>query len=597
LDDFFHFFLETQNKTQAKDLWGGNQEESSHLGPPAVGRRMKREAEDEGNSKEGTTFARLFLSRGKRRRTDGDANDDNAAAVGDAARPGQPRSPPSTNSPPDQVSVDTQAPPPAFVGFTTGSGRKLAPPKASVEQAMKRFLNDDHDDDKDDLPQPEQSPPPAFVGFTTGSGRKLAPPKASVEQAMKRFLDDDDGDNNSNDDGTTHPTRLPQPNQSPPPAFVGFTTGSGRKLAPPKASVEQAMKRFLDDDGGDGDDDGHLGGAQAAAGAMFGGFTTGSGKKLEPPKASVEQAMKRFLDDDDDEGDLTTTTSTTTQHSNARLPPHHQPPPGGGGGGFTTARGRTLDPPRASVERAMRRMLEDNDDGSKVQDVATDKQNVTLSRQEEGSETLESGPPPSASFGGFKTVSGKAIQVSAAALVRSRQLLADDEDDDNDSRNDASVLERAFASPAPAPRCASSNSREDDEDDADMLLELSTCAEDESASAPLRSPSSPPASKAVAPASRSLLIRPPLGPLASSASSTTSPTPVLTSPFAYPASSVRSTPPRPTPTPTTTFTPRAASDPPRVVITPTPHPTTPSASTTGYLSMCPPSAFQLAATL
>lgn len=430
-----------------------------------------------------------------------------------------------------------------FVGFTTGRGKRVKVSESSLEKA-KRILDDDNEKREQECSQGPPMPS-GGQGFTTASGRKINTSEASLTRARARFFTEHEGAEDERgplpnwDQALT--AEKPVGEEGETPVMVGFTTARGRHLEPSAANVELAMRKLFDADSGEErrPPSHSVSSPQTEEQQMppqFVGFTTGLGRRLNPSAIKVDQAMNQMLADEETHqaqskvSDNQDNDTMETLDTSAPV-------------GFTTGRGRRLSPPRANVEKALRSFLEDNDDeGTKQRkqglgmsrdftagkDQTTRKENQ-MDRKSEDRERHEAAAD-SGHFYGFKTGSGKTVEVSAASLARSRKLLEDAETDETS----------LISSDAQSKPDGSNPVEEEMDDDAGMLLELSgfTSDEKDTSYSPPPRPSTASSSNlnSHSGASTGLSNRP--RPNAAGLLTKTN-----TSSFAYPNTPVRSTPP------------------------------------------------------
>ena len=195
-----------------------------------------------------------------------------------------------------------------FGGFSSAGKTPLPQLSAAAnERAMQMMQDSDMDIDNGGFQKntcsaalPFGSVPPAaeqpgFIpphigagGFSSGSGKKLAPVSNVAVERWSKELAEESGEIG----GRSGPA---------PQQLGGFSSGSGRKLAPvSKAAVDRWSKEFS---GIDGD----AAGRQASsvptatpASGTLGGFSSGSGKKLAPvSKIAMDKWSKELTKDAD----------------------------------------------------------------------------------------------------------------------------------------------------------------------------------------------------------------------------------------------------------------------------------------------------------
>ncbi|KAF9128163.1 Breast cancer 2, early onset [Mortierella sp. 14UC] len=130
-------------------------------------------------------------------------------------------------------------------GFSTGTGKKLAPASKAVIDKWAKELMEDEPVAGGLLGQPSIDPKllggmPSQGGFSTGTGKKLAPAsKAALEKWSKEFMDDEDSNSGHGD--------LPIAS-SDGPSLSGFLSGSGKAVAPISSAVLDKWSKELSKD-------------------------------------------------------------------------------------------------------------------------------------------------------------------------------------------------------------------------------------------------------------------------------------------------------------------------------------------------------------
>ncbi|KAG0249873.1 hypothetical protein BG011_008857 [Mortierella polycephala] len=208
--------------------------------------------------------------------------------------------------------------------------------------------------------------PPSFAGggFSSASGKKLAPTsKATLARIANLFEMDDNLDEASM-------ARDCQDNFDLPRTFGGFQSAGGKTLPSVSKAARDRAELFLQDgsvsDGEQGSVNKHLvapmspssvASAQPHPPLEFGGFASGNGRKLAPvAKEQLEKWSKQFAQDEDSYTAHQTARELVRAPSSA-LPsaPPSAPPPGTNQfGGFASGSGRALAPiSKAAQARAL----------------------------------------------------------------------------------------------------------------------------------------------------------------------------------------------------------------------------------------------------
>ncbi|KAK3848342.1 MAG: hypothetical protein J3R72DRAFT_518369 [Linnemannia gamsii] len=190
-------------------------------------------------------------------------------------------------------------------GFTSGSGKKLAPASdAAMDKWSKELMGDDLDaggfQGNASLPPVLFSGVPSLGGFSSGNGKRLAPPSKAAMDMWSKELMDDEGSNNSQGNA---PVALNLSRGVPP--LGGLSSGSGKTLAPiSTAALDKWSKELMGDESGDGMHESLKPTPAVLSGVpSLGGFSSGSGKKLAPAsKAVMDKWSKELAEDLDGSG-------------------------------------------------------------------------------------------------------------------------------------------------------------------------------------------------------------------------------------------------------------------------------------------------------
>ncbi|KAG0309974.1 hypothetical protein BGZ97_012914 [Linnemannia gamsii] len=226
------------------------------------------------------------------------------------------------------------APPFMGGGFSSASGRKLeAISSAALTRAARMFANDEDGVTERNLGSegviPEHRPGHVgdlggFDGFST-AGKKPLPQisSAAKERAMRMMQDsemdiDDSGFQESTDSAATPFSNVPPAAERSGiiPPYVGasgFSSGSGKKLAPvSNAAMEKWSREFTEDNDGSCEN--------GPPPQQSGGFSSGSGRNLAlVSKAAVDIWSKEFSDPGDSTDGLRETLVPTAMLSGGSL--------------------------------------------------------------------------------------------------------------------------------------------------------------------------------------------------------------------------------------------------------------------------------------
>ncbi|KAI1315800.1 Breast cancer 2, early onset [Mortierella claussenii] len=237
-------------------------------------------------------------------------------------------------------------------GFSTAAGKHLAPiSKAALARVANLFEDQDEPSaiSGSGFNSGHEGPnahgitpaPVSFSGFKT-AGNKALPPTSKAAQARATLLFQDD---NVNVDMAAESmpcpnsrSRAPQQQQQ----FGGFTSGTGKKLAPvSNEAMDKWSKQFAEDNIAESD--------PRALSLQLGGFAPGSRKALAPTSKAVQEGVQNVLDLDE--------SASVAPVSAARMipfHPQHSGLQGKGFGGFLSGTGKSLAPiSKAAQERAM----------------------------------------------------------------------------------------------------------------------------------------------------------------------------------------------------------------------------------------------------
>ncbi|KAF9147261.1 Breast cancer 2, early onset [Linnemannia schmuckeri] len=174
-------------------------------------------------------------------------------------------------------------------GFSSGSGKKLAPvSNAATERWSKEFAENNANIGGQPGPAPHQ-----LGGFSSGSGRKLAPvSKAALDKWSKEFSE-------VGDDTGGLPESLLPTGKTTTITLGGFSSGSGKKIAPTsKAAMEKWSKELAKDADNTGSRRASEPGRPQALAtpALEVGFASGTGKALAPISKAAQARAYSFLE-------------------------------------------------------------------------------------------------------------------------------------------------------------------------------------------------------------------------------------------------------------------------------------------------------------
>ncbi|KAF8932546.1 Breast cancer 2, early onset [Haplosporangium gracile] len=252
-------------------------------------------------------------------------------------------------------------------GFSSASGRRLETiSSAALTRAASMFS-----DDMDDMGQknlgseglvPEQQPahiegPGGFGGFSSAGRKPLLQISVAAKKRAMRLMQDSDIHTDANEfQKRTGSATLPFSNRpsaaegsgflSPHVGAGGFSSGSGKKLAPVSNAVLERWSREFAEDNAD------IGGQPGPAPQQLGGFSSGSGRKLAPiSKAAMDKWSKEFSEVSDDAGGLPESLVPTAKSTTITLR------------GFSSGGGKKLAPTsKAAMEKWSKELAKDADD-------------------------------------------------------------------------------------------------------------------------------------------------------------------------------------------------------------------------------------------
>ncbi|CAO3574738.1 unnamed protein product [Mortierella alpina] len=258
----------------------------------------------------------------------------------------------------DSASV---APPPCGpIGFTRASGKKLAAPSRAALAHVAGLLESDVDEylHVGQLEAPMSSN--GDHGFRSAGGRKLAAISSAALAKAASMLGDMDNQNESDEAMRSMMITSIEPTK----AFGGFQSAGGKALAPISKAAQERATRFLEEDSFDADPSYSArsdlremtmstSAAQTTEGAShsMGGFSSASGKKLAPVSKATLEAWSKQLEEDSHSADSTIETPSTA-------PSKHQQT---GFTGFASGNGKRLAPVSEAAKARALGVLEIND--------------------------------------------------------------------------------------------------------------------------------------------------------------------------------------------------------------------------------------------
>ncbi|KAJ3169745.1 Breast cancer 2, early onset [Geranomyces variabilis] len=323
-----------------------------------------------------------------------------------------------------------------FVGFASGSGKRLAPvserahahvrslgivdPVPAQQSADSRQSSSLIGETPTRRPSnafqtPVGKPPvpAAFEGFALGNGKEL-PPISQQAHAHAQLLRFDEDEAVPAQPRRRLSNAFETPVSKPPSEFKGFASGNGKQLPPVSDKARAHLKlRGLDDDE-EVPSDSHSSNAfetpESKPPSKFQGFAPGNGKQLPPVSAKARAHLKQLGLDDDD-----AMRSELRHPSNAFETPVSKPP--SGFQGFASGNGKQLPPVSENARAHLKQLGLDDDDAMPSE----------LRHPSNAFETPVSKPP--SGFQGFASGNGKQLPpVSEKTRAHLKQLGLDDDD-------------------------------------------------------------------------------------------------------------------------------------------------------------------------
>ncbi|KAG9061184.1 Breast cancer 2, early onset [Linnemannia hyalina] len=211
-------------------------------------------------------------------------------------------------------------------GFSSGSGRKLAPvSKAVMDRWSKEFFEIDGDAVGRRVSSVSTTKPTTEMlgGFSSGGGKKLAPiSKAAVDKWSKELAKDVNNDADSLESSV--PTATPSSG-----TMGGFSSGGGKKLPPVSKSAMDKWSKELTKEGDVTGSPRALEPGQpqpSTAQPLEVGFASGTGKVLAPISKAAQARAYSFLELEQPTAlKVTSSVNTSTAHSRLSLPASASP--------------------------------------------------------------------------------------------------------------------------------------------------------------------------------------------------------------------------------------------------------------------------------
>ena len=265
-----------------------------------------------------------------------------------------------------------------------------------------------------------EAPAAVASGFTTAAGKPVNVTARGQAEARK-LLD------NAAPEALGSNAAEPMPADGATLVASGFSTGTGKALLMSAAAQARAAQTLTDDSTVDEQLTATASEPSSAAAIAKApsGFSTGTGKVVLMSAAAMARAQKALADDSTADKQLTAAASEPfSATAPAKVP-----------SGFSTGTGKAVLMSAASTARAQK-VLADN---------STVDEQSTAAASEPSSAAAPANAPS-----GFSTGTGKAVLVSAAAMARAQQVLADDSTAPQQTTGVASELP-SVAAPAMAP--------------------------------------------------------------------------------------------------------------------------------------------------
>lgn len=194
----------------------------------------------------------------------------------------------------ENQTADTDSPVPSpippFSGFSTASGKTIAPPsKERLEKERQKMMNEN-------IHVNEEVVTPLFGVFTTGRGKTFKmPSKEAIEREKQKFLENDQPptvDESSSKQPVDEVSSKPVEEEAPVTELVGvFTTGRGKQIKTSEESKRNVLKLFQEDDAESKKE------KDQKAAPMMSGFSFASGKPVVISEKAKQKTLAMLNDD------------------------------------------------------------------------------------------------------------------------------------------------------------------------------------------------------------------------------------------------------------------------------------------------------------
>ncbi|XP_026463190.1 breast cancer type 2 susceptibility protein-like [Ctenocephalides felis] len=280
-----------------------------------------------------------------------------------------------------------------FIGFQSGSGKTIPISQNALKKSRMHLQDKEFSDkDKNCTKGEDRAKNCPFIGFQSASGKKIQISQNALEKSRKLFLDDE-----LSDEGENCFQSSDEANWNKISPYVGFQSGSGKKIPISQNALEKSRKLFQDNEISDNEYENCTKGPNRDNNCPFIGFQSGSGKKIQISQNALEKSRKLFQDDD-----LLDKCENYTKEVNKDKIVTFV--------GFQSGSGKQIPISQSALEKS-ERLFQDNE--------ISDKEYETCTKEVDGVKI--------STFMGFQSGSGKQISISQSALEKSRKLFQDDE--------------------------------------------------------------------------------------------------------------------------------------------------------------------------
>ncbi|KAF9957869.1 Breast cancer 2, early onset [Mortierella alpina] len=206
------------------------------------------------------------------------------------------------------------------IGFTRASGRKLAAPSRAALAHVAGLLESDADESLSVGQSMAPMNSNGDHGFRSAGGRKLAPISSAALAKAASMLGDMDNQHESEE--ARQPMMITSTESTK--AFQGFQSAGRKALAPISKAAQERATRFLEEDSLETDPSYSVrndlpeitmstSAAPITDGAprSMGGFSSASGKKLAPVSKATLEAWSKQLAEDSNSADFASETTST----------------------------------------------------------------------------------------------------------------------------------------------------------------------------------------------------------------------------------------------------------------------------------------------